>query len=141
MPNRYNFVAPSGIAIVATVKAARNTAAVACASSCRPRRHSRPAPNRATRQTNWPTVVSAWSWFDEGNAGHCTRPIATSAAAQSSTATMAATTMWPMVLPAPASAVLISDGKFAEDGPWDVAQHHHHVAERAGRPDQLLALR
>ena len=59
MPNRYSFVAPSGIARVTTENADRNTIDAARASARRPRRQSRPHANSPARQTNWPTVVSA----------------------------------------------------------------------------------
>ena len=86
-PKRYSLVAPSGMARVTTENADRNTTAIALASRCRPRRHSRPEAKSAARQPNWPTVVRAWSWFDELNAGHSTREIATSATTETTTAT------------------------------------------------------
>ncbi len=61
MPCRYNRVAPSGMPSVVTTKAARKVTDASHATARRPRRHSQPAPKSATRQTNWPTVVSACS--------------------------------------------------------------------------------
>ena len=71
MPNRYSLVAPSGIARVTTENAERNTTAPIRATHCQrappaERRHASPAANNPARHTNWPTVVSACNWFDDG---------------------------------------------------------------------------
>ncbi len=90
MPNRYSLVAPSGIPRVTTVNAARNTDAPIRATwgqIPRRRRHSSAMMTKPTRQLTCPTVVSACSWFDDGNAGHSTREIASSATTETMTAT------------------------------------------------------
>src|SRR5689334_21518598 len=125
---------------VVTTNAVRNTAAVPSASHRRPRRHSQPATTNAARQANWPTVVSACNWFDDGKAGHWTRPIALSETIETTAASTVASTIRPPTRPARTSAVVISDGQLAEDRPRDVPHDGHQVAHRVGRPDQLLAL-
>ena len=60
-PKRYSLVAPSGMARVTTENAERNTTAPALANQRRPRRQSSPDAKSAARQTNWPTVVRAYS--------------------------------------------------------------------------------
>src|SRR5881628_1524205 len=81
------------MASVTADSAERNTTAMALATSRRLLRHSHPAAKRPTRQTNWPTVVSACSWFDELNAGHSTRAIANSETAATTAAVTAAASM------------------------------------------------